>query len=233
MSARVQKRPYSARDLVHDLSSAELQQLVDKAIQRDTIPLKTEIEAPKATVVRLAGFIQYQNSKANADVSPASQKRLASEQEGGGSWKTVISKKKKTEIANASPNNKATNAERRFIIERKKEGGSCPTSKIVVAMNATLSKAIAPPHIRIQKIEVNGKGAFNAKMGHGVTEIIALQYNDRMRMMGQGAGGVEEELRRPKSEAAAGIQLYEKMIAALVEAVEALRQEKFGDGKGA
>ncbi|TGZ80746.1 hypothetical protein EX30DRAFT_378659 [Ascodesmis nigricans] len=45
---RARKRPHSAGDLVENCSATELQKLVEKAVQRATIPLKAEIEALKA-----------------------------------------------------------------------------------------------------------------------------------------------------------------------------------------
>ncbi|TGZ76309.1 hypothetical protein EX30DRAFT_375578 [Ascodesmis nigricans] len=54
----------------------------------------------------------------------------------------------------------------------------------------------------------------------------------KMMKMLEGDGGVEEEHPSPKREVEKGMQLSEKMIAALDKAVEALRQEEVGDGKG-
>ncbi|TGZ77319.1 hypothetical protein EX30DRAFT_205453 [Ascodesmis nigricans] len=54
----------------------------------------------------------------------------------------------------------------------------------------------------------------------------------KMRTM-EHTGGVKDEHPSPKSEVEKGMQLSEKMIAALDKAVETLRQEEVGDGKGA
>ncbi|TGZ77128.1 hypothetical protein EX30DRAFT_398798 [Ascodesmis nigricans] len=58
---RARKRPHSAGDLVEDCSIAELQELVKKAIQEATNPLKMEIQTLKATIERLSGCVQELN----------------------------------------------------------------------------------------------------------------------------------------------------------------------------
>ncbi|TGZ76160.1 hypothetical protein EX30DRAFT_352850, partial [Ascodesmis nigricans] len=62
---RARKRPHSAGDLVEDCSIAELQELVKKAIQEATNPLKREIQTLKATIERLSGRIQDLNCEKN------------------------------------------------------------------------------------------------------------------------------------------------------------------------
>ncbi|TGZ76148.1 hypothetical protein EX30DRAFT_375766, partial [Ascodesmis nigricans] len=52
-------------DLVEDCSIAELQELVKKAIQEATNPLKREIQTLKATIERLSGRIQDLNREKN------------------------------------------------------------------------------------------------------------------------------------------------------------------------
>ena len=51
-----------------------------------------------------------------------------------------------------------------------------------------------------------------------------------MKNMVQSGGGVEKYHVSPKSEVEKGMQLSEKMIAALDKAVEALREEEIRDG---
>ncbi|TGZ81927.1 hypothetical protein EX30DRAFT_348316 [Ascodesmis nigricans] len=60
-------------------------------------------------------------------------------------------------------------------------------------MNAALNEAKAPPHIRVQKVEVNGKGSVTAKMGPRATGIMALKYKATLvRAAGEADRAVEE-----------------------------------------
>ncbi|TGZ77556.1 hypothetical protein EX30DRAFT_351802 [Ascodesmis nigricans] len=101
----------------------------------------------------------------------------------GGEWKIVSprrTRKQAKEESDISPKDHTINAERRIIIKRKNENGPCPASDLVVAMNAALSKARAPPHIRVQKVETNEKGTVTACMGPKATGLMALKFKETL-----------------------------------------------------
>ncbi|TGZ76164.1 hypothetical protein EX30DRAFT_378139 [Ascodesmis nigricans] len=204
-SARMQKRPYSARDLVDNLSSEELQQLVERAVQRATNPLKTEIGTLKTKIEQLEESMKNLNHRANIETrreepptnTPGSQlvpaiqtpeltwaqrvkKGLPENQEKREDWKMVMSSRERRKKRRQLPQH---------------QNPTPPTPREVIAMNAALDKAGAPPHIRILKIGVNGTGTVTAKMGPKATGNIALNYKETLLKAAEVADSAVEELR--------------------------------------
>ncbi|TGZ83507.1 hypothetical protein EX30DRAFT_346291 [Ascodesmis nigricans] len=123
---------------------------------------------------------------------------LPSNTSSGRKWELVTSRKTKKqarEETDISPRNLNTSAERRIIIERKNEKGLCPAPELVVAMNAALSKANAPAHIRIQKVEANKKGTVSACTGPKATGIIALNFKEALLKAARGVDNNIEQMK--------------------------------------
>ncbi|TGZ77578.1 hypothetical protein EX30DRAFT_351700 [Ascodesmis nigricans] len=142
------KRPRSGLPLVEDFTTAELTSLIQEAVKTALKETNKEIDLLRKEVAGL-------------------QKRLYS-----------LTRKQAKEESDISPKDHTTNAERRIMIKRKNENGPCPASVLVVAMNAALSKARAPPHIRVQKVETSEKGTVTACVGPKATGLMALKFKD-------------------------------------------------------
>ncbi|TGZ77551.1 hypothetical protein EX30DRAFT_351800 [Ascodesmis nigricans] len=104
-------------------------------------------------------------------------------------------KKQAREEIDISPRNRTISAERRIIIERKNEKEPCPAAELVVAMNAAPSKANAPAHIRIQKVEENEKGTVTARTGPKATGLMALNFKETLMKAARGVDNNVEQMK--------------------------------------
>lgn len=93
-------------------------------------------------------------------------------------WKVATSRKMKQikPGGNTTSGVRAKEAERRLIFKRSSNGNQCALPEMVIAMNAALSKAQAPAHIRVEKVDINTRGTVTAKMGPNATGEMAMKF---------------------------------------------------------
>ncbi|TGZ78267.1 hypothetical protein EX30DRAFT_351163 [Ascodesmis nigricans] len=166
---RARKRPHSAGDLVEDRSTTELQELVEKAVQKATSPLKTEIKALKETIERLSGYDSPSNM--TGETTPeeavnhlswaqmaASQGQAGAAVPSPGQWQVVNRKngrlgKNTQAVSNKTDNPKplkgVSDGDRRLILQRPNGMEARHGPDLVVALNASLQNSGAAAHIRI------------------------------------------------------------------------------------
>jgi len=153
----------------YEEKDAEIKAMADKiqALQETVASLQSTVEAMKP---------------AQTNNTPETTKTWAQVAQAAGhpeDWKMVTSRRAKRPtkpVETEFPCVRAKEADRRIIIKRSSSGKQCAASELVVAMNAALSKAQAPAHVRVERVDINDRGTVTAKMGPNATGVMALKF---------------------------------------------------------
>ncbi|TGZ76814.1 hypothetical protein EX30DRAFT_375209 [Ascodesmis nigricans] len=205
---RLRKRPRPGLPMVEDITITELANLIQRAVE--TALKETELEL--ATLRKEVAELQKRLSRHDDGLSSRSKNSDTHTQKKnhspisspsdhpnkphmGPKITSCKMKKQIREETNISPRNRTTNAERRIIIERKNEKGPCPAAEQVVAMNAALSKANAPAHIRIQRVEENEKRTVTARTGPKATGLMARNFKKTLWKPARGVDNNVEQMK--------------------------------------